>query len=134
MNRLNFAAPMIKFYLNGNDIELGRVRLTDDQRTSQGKYLRRTIKIKDIDVKKPHLNWQCQANNAKGYDVSDQMEVTYKCKSSVTRHVRFRDFLFNSIPIQYGGMNCNSIQNQFNARRLEISKIVTWKSRFYGNI
>ena len=41
---------------------------------------------------------------------------------------------FYSIPIQYDGMNCNSIQNQFNARRLEISKIVTWKSRFYGNI
>ena len=63
----------------------------------------------------------------------DQFEF-YVNQTLKIRHVWFRDFLFNSIPIQFEGMNCNSILNQFNARRIEISKTVTWKSRFYGNI
>ena len=59
-----------------------------------------------------------------------KMSITERNRTDDTdscRHVQFREFLFNSIPIQFEGMNCNSIQNQFNARRLEVSKIVTWK-------
>ena len=76
------SAPMIKFMLDGNDIELGWVRIIDDTRTSEGKYLKRSIKITDIDLKKPELTWKCQANNMKGYDVSDELHTSYQCKSN----------------------------------------------------
>ena len=100
----------------------------------------RKRQIPNYILSKCYLKWTPNNNAAwatwlKLFGVEPHFKDFRSCERSelwddtlVTRHVRLREFLWNSIPIQMEGMNCNSIQNRFKWRRLETSKIVTCKT------
>ncbi|XP_075248765.1 uncharacterized protein LOC142341591 isoform X4 [Convolutriloba macropyga] len=79
-----FPSPMIQFMLNGNQIDFEDwITIKDDTRTSEGKYLKRTIKVDDIGLQENSLVWSCQANNLKGYDTSDEIYTQYRYKPTI---------------------------------------------------